>query len=69
VSDGEEQRSLTEVTEDTEGRRVASSVSSVSSVRDVFFGPFGVRAGWRMAMWTGAVVFFFDEFVRDAVGK
>jgi len=22
----------------------------------VFFGPYGVRAGWRMMMWTGAVV-------------
>jgi len=24
----------------------------------VFYGPFGVRAGWRMAIWTGAVAFF-----------
>ena len=34
-------------------------MSPASSVRDVFFGPFGVRAGWRMTMWTGAVVFLF----------
>ncbi|MFL5385122.1 MAG: CPBP family intramembrane glutamic endopeptidase [Longimicrobiaceae bacterium] len=27
----------------------------MSSVRDLFLGPFGVRAGWRMAMWAGAV--------------
>jgi uncharacterized protein len=26
-----------------------------SPVQAVFFGPFGVRAGWRIAMWTGAV--------------
>jgi membrane protease YdiL (CAAX protease family) len=26
-----------------------------SPLHAVFFGPFGVRAGWRMAMWTGAV--------------
>jgi len=58
VSDGREPRSLTEVTGDTEGRRVASSVSSVASVRDVFFGPYGVRAGWRIAMWTGLVACF-----------
>ena len=30
-----------------------------SPLHDVFFGPSGVRAGWRMAMWTGAVVFLF----------
>jgi membrane protease YdiL (CAAX protease family) len=24
-----------------------------SPLRAVFFGPFGVRAGWRMALWTG----------------
>jgi len=58
VSDGRERRSLTEVTGDTEERGVASSVSPVASVRDVFYGPYGVRAGWRMAMWVGLVACF-----------
>ena len=56
MSDDTEKRSLTEVTEGTEGRGTASSLSSVSSVRGVFFGAYGVRAGWRIALWAGAVV-------------
>jgi membrane protease YdiL (CAAX protease family) len=36
---------------------MATSGTQPSPLLAVFYGPFGVRAGWRMAMWTGAVAF------------
>jgi membrane protease YdiL (CAAX protease family) len=38
---------------------LVSDGSRRSPLHAVFFGRFGVRAGWRIAMWMGALVFLF----------